>query len=276
MKDKIELSKRELSLVEDKPRLDFRKKEEKYILRMPFDGKLQYQFSIPPDNSVALYMDAASPIATVCDDSSYYLTISISDPDLTNLPPESLSLSVPLGDGSALKGVLPSNGWRRMFPAAGNCWRIFPFAPSGACTSPFDAGFQLHGPSLLHAAGRSVSSQQGEAGFPAGGKKCSSWQELLEKVHPDLELVVNGETELIVRKNEIAVRISLFQLFRQAVDFENYNRVFTSGITILKGYSGCGKTTLLKILAGYLSPQRGRVITPAVRFRRIPSTGARR
>lgn len=39
------------------------------------------------------------------------------------------------------------------------------------------------------------------------------------KVHPDLELVVNGETELIVRKNEIAVRISLFQLFRQAVDF---------------------------------------------------------
>ncbi len=106
LKDKIELSKRELSLVEDKPRLDFRKKEEKYILRMPFDGKLQYQFSIPPDNSVALYMDAASPIATVCDDSSYYLTISISDPDLTNLPPESLSLSVPLGDGSALKGVL--------------------------------------------------------------------------------------------------------------------------------------------------------------------------
>ena len=28
---------------------------------MPFDGKLQYQFSIPPDNSVALYMDAACP-----------------------------------------------------------------------------------------------------------------------------------------------------------------------------------------------------------------------
>ena len=44
--------------------------------------------------------------------------------------------------------------------------------------------------------------------------------------------------------------------------FENYNRVFSSGITILKGYSGCGKTTLLKILAGYLRPQRGRVLTP--------------
>ena len=172
LKDKIELSKKELSLVEDKPRLDFRKKEEKYILRMPFDGKLQYQFSIPPDNSVALYMDAASPIATVCDDSSYYLTISISDPDLTNLPPESLSLSVPLGDGSALKGVfafkrVEKNVSRRR----GIAGVFFPSAPSGACTRPFDAGFQLHGPSLLHAAGRSVSSQQGEAGFPAGREK---------------------------------------------------------------------------------------------------------
>ena len=38
--------------------------------------------------------------------------------------------------------------------------------------------------------------------------------------------------------------------------FENYNRVFTSGITILKGYSGCGKTTLLKILAGYLRDRK--------------------
>ncbi len=47
--------------------------------------------------------------------------------------------------------------------------------------------------------------------------------------------------------------------------FENYNRVFSSGITILKGYSGCGKTTLLKILAGYLKPQRGKVIAPGGR-----------
>lgn len=44
--------------------------------------------------------------------------------------------------------------------------------------------------------------------------------------------------------------------------FENYSRTFQSGITILKGYSGCGKTTLLKILAGYLRIQNGRIITP--------------
>ena len=95
------------------------------------------------------------------------------------------------------------------------------------------------------------------------GKKCSSWQELLEKVHPDLELVVNGETELIVRKKmKLLCESVCFSYSGKQWIFEDYNRVFTSGITILKGYSGCGKTTLLKILAGYLKPQSGRVITP--------------
>ena len=49
LKDKIELTKKELAMVGDKARLDFSKKEEKYILKMPFDGKLQYQFSFPRD-----------------------------------------------------------------------------------------------------------------------------------------------------------------------------------------------------------------------------------
>ncbi len=56
--------------------------------------------------------------------------------------------------------------------------------------------------------------------------------------------------------------------------FEDYTREFASGITILKGYSGCGKTTLLKILAGYLKPQHGKVLTPSGRS--ITSTPYRR
>lgn len=201
LKDKIELSKKELSLVEDKPRLDFRKKEEKYILRMPFDGKLQYQFSMPSDNSVSLYMDAASPIATVCDDSSYYLTISISDPDLTNLPPESLSLSVPLGDGSALKGVFAFKRVEKNISGGGELLAYF-------FRLPRQEHERAHSMLGSNCTARLYYMPQGEvfhlnkvrlASLPEG-KKCSSWQELLEKVRPDLELVVNGETELIVRK----------------------------------------------------------------------------
>ncbi|MFR4222919.1 MAG: hypothetical protein ACLT38_04165 [Akkermansia sp.] len=90
----------------------------------------------------------------MCDDSSYYLTISISDPDLTNLPPESLSLSVPLGDGSALKGVFAFKRVEKNVSGGGELLAYFFRLPRQKCTRPFDAGFQLHGPSLLHAAGR--------------------------------------------------------------------------------------------------------------------------
>lgn len=53
-----------------------------------------------------------------------------------------------------------------------------------------------------------------------------------------------------------------FGYVRKQWIFDGYSRTFGPGITVLKGYSGCGKTTLLKILAGYLRIQSGRVITP--------------
>jgi ABC-type multidrug transport system ATPase subunit len=45
--------------------------------------------------------------------------------------------------------------------------------------------------------------------------------------------------------------------------FEGQSFRFGQGIHLLKGYSGCGKTTLIKILAGYLRAQSGTVSTPS-------------
>ena len=45
--------------------------------------------------------------------------------------------------------------------------------------------------------------------------------------------------------------------------FDGQSFSFGQGINLLKGYSGCGKTTLIKIFAGYLHAQSGTVHTPS-------------
>lgn len=55
-----------------------------------------------------------------------------------------------------------------------------------------------------------------------------------------------------------------FAYSRQAPPvFDNHSFSFGQGINLLKGYSGCGKTTLLKLFAGYLKPQVGAISTPS-------------
>src|SRR5258708_31278380 len=43
---------------------------------------------------------------------------------------------------------------------------------------------------------------------------------------------------------------------------EGFSRSFTPGITLIKGASGWGKATLLRLLAGYLRPCSGAIRTP--------------
>lgn len=44
--------------------------------------------------------------------------------------------------------------------------------------------------------------------------------------------------------------------------FADFSMDIQPGVTLLKGYSGCGKTTLLRLLAGFLNPDKGSIDYP--------------
>lgn len=201
IRDKIELIDKELNVLEDQANMEFRKKEEKHVLRMPFDGRLQYQFSFPNDDSTSLYLEASAPIATVCDDSAYYIIISISDPDLTRLPPEALTLSVPMSDGSSLNGEFAFKRVEKNTSSGGDLLAyFFKLAPQDHAKAHDMIGSNCTA-RLYYTSPDDVMylNKVRLASLPEG-KSCSSWQELLQKVHPEYELILDAETELIVRK----------------------------------------------------------------------------
>lgn len=53
---------------------------------------------------------------------------------------------------------------------------------------------------------------------------------------------------------------------------KDFNAEFPPGVVLLKGYSGCGKTTLIRLLAGFLEPTRGMVAVPERRAGEKPKS----
>ena len=90
---RISLLQREM---ESKPRLmrqDFERSHAKLTLKMPFAGRLQYNFSLPKDTSgpFEFHNLPGRTFASVCDDSAFYITLSLSNAELTQLPEENFS-----------------------------------------------------------------------------------------------------------------------------------------------------------------------------------------
>ena len=103
LKDRIALLEAQLELKARKMRADFNKKKENFELRMPFDGKIQYHFPLPHSPEEELRFPPSTLLASVADDSSYYVGINMVNPELIKLHPQALTLLLNLGSGESLK-----------------------------------------------------------------------------------------------------------------------------------------------------------------------------
>lgn len=101
--EQIELAEREMAAAEKQSREEFERKRELYDLKMPFDGRVQYHFSLPENPEEVLKLASGTPIATIADDSDYFVALNLTHPDLMRLPAKSLRVKLALGGNETLE-----------------------------------------------------------------------------------------------------------------------------------------------------------------------------
>lgn len=201
--ERIALAERELKSGEERKRMDFQKMMDTFIVKMPFDGRLQYHFTLPEDLSTPVELDLGKPFITVCNDAAFYIAVSIAQTEITQLPPENLSVEIALPEGKALCGAYAR---RRVEPSNGN---------QGAILTYFFKIPQEDSDLAYSMIGSTPAAKvwyRGSSGVILVDKKrlaldprarnTTEWSELAELVYPDCSVIVVAEDLIILRKKQ--------------------------------------------------------------------------
>lgn len=200
--ERIELLKKELSTVERRLRNEFNNKHENNTLRMPFTGRVQYHFPMPeePDKPFEYAQGGLRPFASVCDDSAFYITISINDTDLSLLPEERFSAYVSLPSGKQLRGVF---AFRRVEKTnSGNDMLVYFFKLP---QEDHEIAYNMLGSNanaiLLYSAEDDAQtvSKKTLLAHPAAAE-CEDWKQLVAKAYPGYAVVIITERDVLIRK----------------------------------------------------------------------------
>ncbi len=203
--ERIALAQRELETMDKRRRDEFERNHAQHTLRMPFNGRLQYNINLPEDRSAPMELvGMVQSFATVCDDSSYYVTVSIARSDLSLLPEKRFSVTVDLPEGRTLTG---SYAYRRVERArsGGDVLLYFFRLPAEDAETAYGMLGSNTTATLHYEVDGSVErvSKGSLAAHPAAAE-CESWVELVERVYPGAVVVIVAERDVVIRKPEAA------------------------------------------------------------------------
>ncbi len=198
--ERIALVQRELDTMEKRKRGEFERKHEGQILRMPFNGRLQYNISLPEDRSAPVdVVGLVQNFATACDDSSYYVTISVSRSDLSLLPEKAFSVRVALPEGRELAA---SFAFRRVEQGRSGDMLVYFFRlPAEDAETAFNMLGSNTTATLFYEAEGDLEriSKASLAAHPAAGE-CESWPELVARACPGAVVVIVADRDIVIRR----------------------------------------------------------------------------
>lgn len=203
--ERMELLNRELSTIERRKRSEWEAKSEAATLKMPFTGRLQYNVTLPQDKSKPFENTGmVQAFATACDDSAYYITINISNSELTQLPAESFHAEVKL---PANRKLIGSYAFRRVEKASSGGDMLvyfFKLPEQEHATAHSMLGSNARA-SLVYEAGEGVKRvSKAELAMHPSAVHCESWEELVAVAHPKHYVVLVAERDILICPESVA------------------------------------------------------------------------
>lgn len=201
IEERINLLKRELSTMERHKRTEFESKHEALTLRMPFSGRIQYNFSMPKDPSKPFeyIQNGVRPFATVCDDSSFYVTLDIADSDLSLLPPENFSVYIELPEGKQLRGTYAYRRVEKNTNGAGDMLvYFFRLDPKDHETAYKMLGGSSNAVLLFSSPPGCRLVHKAELLTHPAAEECENWAQLVDKAYPGYVIVIIAERDILI------------------------------------------------------------------------------
>lgn len=201
--ERLSLQRRQLESAPRIKRNEFKRTHDKLTLRMPFSGRLQYNASLPEDGGLAPFDYVPAPgqaFATVCDDSSFYITLSVARAELTQLPPERFSVYIALPEGKRLVGRFDK---RRVERAAGSgadmLVYFFRVEKEDHDTAYTMLGSHAQAHLVYDADPGTLIVSKSELITRPEAASCADWEELVTRLYPQHVIVLTGERDIILR-----------------------------------------------------------------------------
>ncbi|MCQ2364950.1 MAG: hypothetical protein MJ051_05300 [Akkermansia sp.] len=200
--ERLSLHRRRLESLPRVKRNEFARTHDKLTLRMPFSGRLQYNVSLPEDRSTPFeFVPTPSlPFATVCDDSAFYITVSIARAELTQLPPERFSVSISLPEGKRLVGTYD----HRRVEHGGNSDMLvyfFRLPKEEHETALSMLGTNAQARLVFDADPGTITVNKAELIMKPEAAECADWEELIARLYPHHHIVIVGERSIILREH---------------------------------------------------------------------------
>ena len=203
IEERIQLLQKELKRMPERKREEFERSHLANTLKMPYAGRLQYNVTLPEDRTKPFEHAAVSsqPFATVCDDSAFYITINLSQSELTQLPPQQFTAEVALPDGKKLCGRydhhrVEHNGSTDMLvyffrlPREDSDTAYSMLGSNAKAALVFECGEELR------VEGKAQMLNRPEAA------DCENWEQLVERLFPDCNIVLIAERNIVLRPKD--------------------------------------------------------------------------